>query len=139
LSIRIFYDEAGFRYKGWNKTRKIIENIITGEGKAAGHINFIITTDANLILINRQFLEHDYYTDVITFNYNEGSYINGEIYISADTVKDNAGIYGTDVMDEMKRVMIHGVLHLAGHDDRTEEEKSKMRKLEDFWLAEGGS
>lgn len=137
MSIRIFYEGAGFRFRGWRKTRKTIENLIAREGKIPGNINFIITTDDYLIDINRRFLEHDYYTDVITFNYNEGDTINGEVYISYDTVRENAGIYKTSVISEMKRVMIHGVLHLAGYDDKTEEQKGIMRKMEDFWLEEG--
>lgn len=136
MNIRIFYDDTSFRYRGWKSTRKIIERILIRERKTPGSINFIITSDEKLIGINRQFLEHDYYTDVITFNYNDGDTINGEIYISADTVKGNAKIYNTKLNNEMKRVMIHGILHLTGYDDNSDSEKAMMRKIEDMWLME---
>ena len=108
--------------------------MILSQKMEAGTVSIIITTDENLIGINRQFLEHDYFTDVITFNYNEADVINGEIYISADTVKDNAGLYRVRINDEMSRVILHGVLHLAGYDDKTEPQKEIMRKMEDLWL-----
>lgn len=135
MSIKIYYDETASRVKGWRKIRLLISDIIENAGKNAGDINVIITNDENLRKINVQFLEHDYYTDVITFNYNEKDLINGEIYISADTVRENSKEYEVTFNSELTRVIIHGVLHLIGFDDKTDELRSEMRGHEDHWLA----
>jgi len=134
LSIRIFYDDTNYRLKGWRNAAEIIRKIIGMENKVSGDLSFIITNDKNLRKLNVQFLEHDYNTDVIAFNYNDGIVINGEIYISLETVKQNAINYEISLKNELIRVMIHGVLHLTGYDDKTEEQKLVMRKKEDMWL-----
>lgn len=138
MSIKIFYDETGYRYKGWLKLRGILSEILKNGNFVPGEISVIITTDDNLRRINIEFLEHDYYTDVITFNYNSGDVVNGEIYISIDTVRENSVNYDVSLHNELSRVMIHGVLHLTGMDDKTEEQRSSMRKEEDHWLSRLG-
>ncbi len=101
-----------------------------------GDLNFIITNDESLKEINRKFLNHDYYTDVISFRYSKGNIIDGEVYISKDTVKSNAKNYKVSYKKEMLRVIVHGILHLCGFDDKTKFQKQRMRKMEDYWLNE---
>lgn len=108
--------------------------VIAKEGKISGDLNFIITSDQSLKQINIEFLEHDYFTDVISFNYNNGDLINGEVYISLERITENALNYKVSLREELLRVIIHGVLHLVGYNDSNEEERSEMRKLEDFWI-----
>jgi probable rRNA maturation factor len=134
LSIKIFYDNTNFRIKGWRKVLKVINSLIEENSKIPGEINFIITNDRELKKININFLNHNYFTDVITFNYNEGDVINGEIYMSRDTIKKNSKRFKSDYDEEIRRVMIHGVLHLIGFNDENESEKSIMRIQENGWL-----
>jgi len=134
LKLQIFYDNTPYKFRGWEKAKKLIDAIIKSEGKIAGEISFIITSDDYLLTVNKEFLNHDYFTDVISFNYSLGDNIAGEIYISEDTVRRNSVEYNVDLDNEMLRVMIHGVLHLVGYNDETDNEKQTMKQLEDKWM-----
>jgi len=112
----------------------IIERAIRKEEKIPGDLNFILTDDETVRNLNLQFLGHDYLTDVLTFNYNKGDIVNGEVYISTETVKMNAVNYNVSLNSELLRVIFHGVLHLVGYDDKTDRQKRKMHKMEDLWL-----
>ena len=134
-SIYFFKLDINFRFNGKEATIKWIERVIKKEGKKTGSINFIFCSDSFLLNLNKQFLKHDYFTDIITFDYTEGKSISGEIYISIDRVADNAKSLGIKTRDELSRVIIHGVLHLLGYSDHTKSQKLEMRKKEDACLS----
>ena len=134
MKIQIFYDNMPYRFRDWRNVKKLVKEIVKSEKKIVGDISFIITSDDYLRTLNKKFLNHDYFTDVISFNYGFGNTVTGEIYISADTVQRNSAEYNVDFDKEMLRVMIHGVLHLAGYNDETASEKQEMTRLEDKWI-----
>ena len=136
MKFRIFYEGTKYRFPGWRKAVKLLDIVIRNENLIAGDINFIITTDNILRPINKEFLNHDYNTDVIAFDNRSGKVINGEIYISKDTVKSNSYNYNVSLKKEMLRVMIHGVLHLTGYSDKSDKERLEMHVIEDKWLEE---
>lgn len=104
------------------------------EGKQAGEINYIFVDEEKILALNQQYLDHDYYTDVIAFDYSTGEKISGDIFISVPTVRYNASLYSTPFHKELSRVMIHGLLHLVGYKDKSEDEKRTMRKKEEEYL-----
>lgn len=111
-----------------------IEDIIISEQKKTGEINYIFCDDEYLLKINQDFLDHDYYTDIITFDKVRGKTISGEIFVSLTRIKDNASLISKNYEEEKRRVIAHGVLHLCGYKDKTEEQQKEMRGKEDFYL-----
>src|SRR5690554_6112164 len=110
---------------------KWIETIVSRETFELGELSYIFCDDATILEINQNFLNHDYYTDVITFDYTEGKLVSGDIYISLDTVTSNAELFKTPFLQELHRVIIHGVFHLCGYKDKSEKDEKLMRKKED--------
>ncbi|GGB10744.1 rRNA maturation RNase YbeY [Puia dinghuensis] len=118
------------------RLKRFIASLFKKEATALAELNYIFCSDEYLLEINRQFLHHDYYTDIITFDLSEADHlINAEIYISVDRVKDNAAHFGASVKRELHRVIFHGALHLCGYGDKTEKEQAIMRKMEEKYLA----
>ncbi len=111
-------------------TEWLIKVIQEEEGRL-GEINFVFVDDEELLWMNNEYLGHDYYTDIITFDYSEGLEINGDVFISWDRVRENAKKYEVDELIELRRVMVHGVLHMLGYGDKNEKELREMRRLED--------
>ena len=107
-----------------------IKNVAALHGKTVGEISYIFCDNEKILEVNRQYLRHDYYTDIITFDDNQGDTLNGDIFISIETVAENAKEYAATQDDELHRVMIHGILHLCGQDDHSVEERAEMTRKE---------
>ncbi len=112
------------------RTSAWVKKVAASYGKTIGEIAYIFCSDPYILEVNKQYLQHDYFTDVITFDYTEGDRISGDIFISLDTVKSNAEQFGVDFYEELERVIIHGILHLCGLKDKEPAEEAKMREEE---------
>ncbi|MBE7641659.1 rRNA maturation RNase YbeY [Salegentibacter sp. BLCTC] len=130
-----FYSENDFELQEESKIDSWIRNVISSEEKDLGEINYIFCDDDYLHKINLKFLNHDTYTDIISFDNTEGNELNGDIFISTDRVVENAKEYNVEFNQEIKRVMAHGILHLCGYRDKTESEAALMRQKEDEKIA----
>ena len=117
------------------KVNRWIRSVAADYGFAVGNINYIFCSDERELAVNREFLGHDYYTDVITFDYSTPSTLNGDIFISLDTVRSNAEMVGTTFDQELLRILIHGILHLTGQGDKTPDSKAQMTAKEELALA----
>ncbi|KIC61805.1 rRNA maturation RNase YbeY [Chryseobacterium taiwanense] len=131
--IQFFYENlpesVNTDYTAW------LKDIILSEEKKLGEINYIFCDDEYLLKVNQDYLQHDYYTDIITFDYVKGKTISGEIFVSLQRISDNASTLSKDYEEELRRVLAHGILHLCGYKDKTEEEEKEMRRKEDHYLA----
>ncbi|MBE9465907.1 rRNA maturation RNase YbeY [Dyadobacter subterraneus] len=133
--LKFFSEEIDFKLPFPQKTSKWIKTISESEGYDLVSLNYIFCSDEYLLEINKQYLDHDYYTDIITFDNSEDEgKIESDIYISVDRVKENAETFGADFEVEMRRVLIHGLLHLMNYTDASEELKLQMRAKEDECL-----
>ncbi len=136
MSTRIIFhsEDVDFHLVDKKKLINWIKNSIKNESKKVGEISYIFCSDNYLYNMNLGYLNHDTYTDIITFDYTENDIISGDIFISIDRVKDNAKKFSTIFENELSRVIIHGVLHLIGYKDKSAQEKHLMRSKEDFYL-----
>jgi rRNA maturation RNase YbeY len=124
-------EELDFSLQEEKKVKTWIKKIVKQENKACGQLYYFFCSDEHLLNINKEFLNHTTYTDIITFDYSEKKTISGEIFISIDRVKENAKKYKKPFSDELRRIIIHGVLHLCGYSDKSVASKKAMRKKED--------
>ncbi len=132
--VYFFYQGVKPGLQDRTKLKKFIELVFKKEGKRLLSINYIFCTDEALLEINKQFLKHDFYTDIITFDLSEFDEITAEIYISVDRVRDNTKTLGVSFKSEIHRVILHGALHLCGYGDKTKVQKVEMREKENYYL-----
>ena len=128
-------EDIRFEFKGKTLNNKWLKMVAESEVKRLGDISIIFCSDPYILDINQRYLQHDYFTDIITFDYCEGKVLSGDMFISIDTVRENAAEYGASFEEERNRVMVHGLLHLIGYDDHTPEEQKEMRSKEDYYLS----
>lgn len=133
--ISYFTEDVVFKFKNKRLNNKWLTLVAESEVKRIGDISIIFCSDPYILDINIRYLHHDYFTDIITFDYTEGDRLSGDLFISLDTVRANADEYGSDFETELNRVMVHGVLHLIGYDDHSSADKKLMREKEDYYLS----
>lgn len=135
MVVYFFSEKTSFVLDNESRYRNWIRKVASHYSVRIAHLNYIFCSDKYLLKINRDYLKHDDYTDVVTFDYSESTQeIEGEIYISIDRVRENADRYKQEFTNELSRVMIHGLLHLMGYGDKTEAEQTKMKEREDACL-----
>ena len=133
--IRYFSEDISFEFKNRSLNNRWLKFVAYSEVRRVGDVNIIFCSDRYLLDVNIKYLGHDYFTDIITFDYCEKDVLSGDLFISVDSVRENASFYGASFNDELNRVMVHGLLHLIGYDDHTEEEQKVMRAKEDYYLS----
>ncbi|MCW0481464.1 rRNA maturation RNase YbeY [Gaoshiqia sediminis] len=134
MSINFYYEDVADLHLDKKRLKNWITSTIKEEGKLPAELSFIFCSDPYLLEINKQYLDHDYFTDIITFDYVEGNLVSGDIFISLDRVSENADTFRVSFSEELNRILIHGVLHLCGYADKLPQEKEIMTQKEDFYL-----
>lgn len=134
MSIRFATQSGDFEVPESQKVQKWIAEVVKRRDRQVGNINYLFCDDAYLLQVNRQYLDHDTYTDIITFDYVAGGLISGDIMISVERVGENAEKFGVPFVGELHRVIIHGVLHLLGQGDKSDSEAREMRRQEEAAL-----
>ncbi len=133
--IVFFNEDIDFKFQGKNKFKSWLKKVADKEGFSINNLNYIFCSDEYLHKINLEYLNHDTYTDIITFDNSEvESIIEGDIFISIDRIRENSQTLNTVFDEEVKRVIVHGLLHLCGYDDHTPTDKAEMRKLESHYI-----
>ena len=130
-----YHSECDFQLKDDESITKWLKDAISTEDKELGEINYIFCDDQYLLKKNQEYLQHDTFTDIITFDYTEENRLSADIFISIERVKENAITFAVPFATELRRVIIHGVLHLMGYKDKSEEDAEKMRSKENFYLS----
>ena len=132
--IRYFQEDIRFELKQKLLNNRWLKMVAGSEMRRLGAINIIFCSDNYILDVNMKYLQHDYFTDIITFDYCEKNVLSGDLFISIDSVRENAQFYGTEFADELNRVMVHGLLHLIGYDDHSEADIAVMRQKENYYL-----
>lgn len=132
--IRYYCEDISFKLKDKLLSNRWLKMVAASELRKIGDINIIFCSDNYILDVNMKYLQHDYFTDIITFDYCEKDVLSGDLFISIDSVRENALFYGTEFPEELNRVIVHGVLHLIGYDDHTEEDIKTMRSKENYYL-----
>ena len=133
--VSFYFEDTKFVFRQKILTRKWLKLVAESEICCLGDISVIFCSDNYILDINRKYLGHDYFTDIITFDYREGDRLSGDLFISVDSVGENAVEYGTEFNEELNRVIVHGLLHIIGYDDHTDEETEVMRAKENYYLS----
>ena len=133
--VRYFCQDTKFNFKDKLANNRWLKFTAGSELKKIGDINVIFCSDNYILDVNMKYLQHDYFTDIITFDYCEGDTLSGDLFISVDSVRENAIEYGTQFDEEIHRVIVHGLLHLIGYDDHTPQEQKTMREKENYYLS----
>lgn len=132
--VSYYTQDTNFNFKGRLLNNRWLKMVAESELKRLGDISIIFCSDNYILDVNMKYLQHDYFTDIITFDYCEGDRLSGDLFISVDSVRENASFYGTEFENELNRVIVHGLLHLIGYDDHTEEDQKTMRAKENYYL-----
>ncbi|MCQ2134628.1 MAG: rRNA maturation RNase YbeY [Bacteroidales bacterium] len=132
--VSYFFEQTKFQFKQRRLNNAWLRLVAESEVKKLGQINIIFCSDNYILDINQKFLQHDYFTDIITFDYCEGNVLSGDLFISVDSVKENSVFYKTEFEEELNRVIVHGLLHLIGYDDHCDEDIKVMREKENYYL-----
>ena len=132
--IRYFCEDIRFTYKNKLANNRWLKMVAGSEIRKIGDIMVLLCYDNSILDVNMKYLHHDYFTDIITFDYCEGKVLSGDLFISVDSVRENSIEFGTDFEEELHRVIVHGVLHLIGYDDHTDEDRKVMRQKENYYL-----
>ena len=135
MAIFFSTENIDFELADEPKVKKWILAVVGAQGKRVGNLNYLFCDDSYLINVNRTYLNHDTYTDIITFDYVEGSVVSGDIMISLELQRENATLFNSSFEQELRRVIIHGVLHLLGQADKSDEDAAEMRRKEESALA----